>query len=114
VGRRGGGARLCERNRVVGLCIASGTRPGPALRSPSTAPPPMPGRAASTCAATTGCSSECTASTTPMWVALGLLVVVGVHTLLNWGDRKKWAAGQRLRQVTSVNVRHATRGAGGG
>ena len=49
-----------------------------------------------------------------MWVALGLLVVVGVHTLLNWGDRKKWAAGQRLRQVTSVNVRHATRGAGGG
>jgi hypothetical protein len=42
------------------------------------------------------------------------LVVVRVHTLLKWGDRKKWAAGQRLRQITSVSTRHSTRGAGGG
>jgi len=42
------------------------------------------------------------------------LVVVHVHTLLEWGDRKKGVAGQPLREVTSVNVRHATQGAGGG
>lgn len=36
------------------------------------------------------------------------LVVVHVHTLLEWGVCKKWKEAEPLREVTSVNVRHAT------
>ena len=42
------------------------------------------------------------------------LVVLHVHTLLPWGDRKKWTAASRLQVATSVNARHATRVAAGG
>ena len=34
--------------------------------------------------------------------------MVHVHTLLEWGVCKKWKEAESLREVTSVNVRHAT------
>ena len=34
--------------------------------------------------------------------------MVHVHTLLEWGVCKKWKEAEPLREVTSVNVRHAT------